>query len=119
MFLRSLFWERTVLSLLEKIGQLPPNVQAEIATRVENYIGLARSAKDEALLARFAKAAVEERVKIIAEGVRSTLDWRWAAASLSEAWCVAKIGLANGSLNRHSALAVISAIESFGAKRTV
>ena len=82
MFLRSLFWERTVLSLLEKIGQLPPNVQAEIATSVENYISLARSAKDEALLARFAKAAVEEREKIIAEVACALFKQRHASAPL-------------------------------------
>ena len=41
MFVRSLFWERTVLSLLEKVHQLPSNVQAEIADRVGGYIDIA------------------------------------------------------------------------------
>jgi hypothetical protein len=31
---RSLFWERTVFSLLAKVEGLPPNLQGEIATRV-------------------------------------------------------------------------------------
>jgi hypothetical protein len=117
MFFRSLFWERTVLSLLQKVQQLPSNVQAEIATRVSNYINLARTASDEASLARFATAAVEEREKVIAEGAKSPVDQRWAAPALAEAWCVARLGLSNGNLNRHSAMAVILAIEAFALKR--
>ena len=44
MFSGSLFWERTVLSLMEKVQDLPPNVQAEIATRAGDFISLARTA---------------------------------------------------------------------------
>ena len=71
MFFRSLFWERTVLSLLEKVQDLPPNVQAEIATRAGDFIKLASAASDEASLAKFAKAAVEERKQVIAQGATS------------------------------------------------
>ena len=41
MFFRSLFWERTVLSLLEKVRKLPPSVQADIAKRVGDCIQIA------------------------------------------------------------------------------
>ena len=117
MFFRSLFYERTVLSLLEKVQLLPLNVQAEIATRVRNYIDLARTASDEASLARFATDAAQEREKVIAQGAKSTLDQRWVAPALAEAWCVARLGLSNGSLNRHSAMAIIAAIDAFALKR--
>jgi len=39
MFVQSLFWERTVLSLLEKVQRLPVNVQTEIADRVVETVG--------------------------------------------------------------------------------
>ena len=93
MFFRSLFWERTVLSLLEKVQRLPPNVQAEIATRVGSYIDIASTTREEGSLERFAAAAVKEREKVIALGAKSTLDQRWAAPALAEAWCVARLGL--------------------------
>jgi hypothetical protein len=93
MFFRSLFYERTVLSLLEKVQRLPPNVQAEIATRVGNYIDLARTASEEASLARVATAAGQEREKVIVQGVKSAVDQRWAAPTLAEAWCIARLGL--------------------------
>ena len=118
MFVRSLFWERTVLSLLEKVHALPSNVQVEIADRVGGYIDIAGATGDETTLERFAAAAVKEREQVIAEGVKSQLDQRWAAPALAEAWCVARLGLDNGRLSRHSALAVITAIESFAPHRT-
>jgi hypothetical protein len=117
MFFRSLFWERTVLSLLEKVQRLPSNVQSEIAGRVGGYIDIVDATGDECSLEQFAAAAVKEREKVIAQGVKSTLDQRWAAPALAEAWCVARLGLYNGGLSRHSALAVIVAIEAFAAKR--
>ena len=118
MFVRSLFWERTVLSLLEKVQLLPSNVQDEIASRVGGYIDIADATGDECTLERFAAAAVEEREQVIAQGVKSQLDQRWAAPALAEAWCVARLGLDNGRLSRHSAMAVIVAIESFAPNRS-
>jgi hypothetical protein len=106
-----------VLSLLEKVHQLPSNVQAEIADRVGGYIDIAGATKDETILEQFAAAAVKEREEVIAQGVKSQLDQRWAAPALAEAWCVARLGLDNGRLSRHSALAVIAAIESFAPHR--
>ena len=50
MFLRSLFYERTVLSHLERVRQLPPEAQAEIAMRVSNFIELARPVSDDLYL---------------------------------------------------------------------
>jgi hypothetical protein len=118
MFVRSLFWERTVLSLLEKVQGLPSNVQIEIARRVGGYIDIADATGDECTLEEFAAAAVKEREQVIAEGVKSQLDQRWAAPALAEAWCVARLGLDNGRLSRHSAMAVIVAIESFAPNRS-
>jgi hypothetical protein len=117
MFFQSFFYERTVLSLLEKVQRLAPNVQAEIATRVGHYINLARTAKDEASLTRVATAAGQEREKVVAQGAKSDVDLRWAAPALAEAWCIAMIGLSNGSLNRHSAMVIITAIDAFALKR--
>jgi hypothetical protein len=119
MFVRSLFWERTVLSLLEKVQHLPSNVQSEIASRVGGYIEIAEATGDERTLEQFAAAAVKEREQVIAQGVKSQLDQRWAAPALAEAWCVAKLGLDNGRLSRHSAMAVIAAIEAFAPNRSI
>ena len=47
----------------------------------------------------------------------STLDQHWAAPAFVEAWCVAKLGLYDGSLSRHSAMAVIAANEAFALER--
>ena len=116
MFFRSFFYERTVLSLVERVQRLPPNVQSEIAARLRKYINLARSAKDEASLARVAKATGEEREKLITQGATSPVDQRWAALALAEAWCVALLGLSNGCLDRHSAMAIIAAIDAFAFK---
>jgi hypothetical protein len=38
-------YEKMVLSPLEKVGQLPPEVQADIAKRVGTYLKLASGAK--------------------------------------------------------------------------
>ena len=111
-WLRSLSWERSVLSLLAKVEGLPLNVKAEIATRVGKYIKLARTARDEATLTRFMEAAAEEREKV-ARGARSTANPLWTAAALAEAWCVTRLGLSNGRLNRHNAMSVSTAIETF------
>ena len=110
-------YERSVLSHLEKVQQLPLDVQADIARRVDNYINIARAAKDKALLERLASVAMEEQAKAIGQGVNSTMDPRWAAPALVEAWCYATIGLSNGNLDRSSAEAIIGAIEAFALKR--
>jgi hypothetical protein len=117
MFFRSLFWERTVPSLLEEVQALPLNVQADIAKRVSSFIEIASTTHEVGSLERFAAATVEERAQVIAQGVKSTLDQRWVAPAFAEAWCVARLGLYNRSLSRHSAMAVIGAIEAFALKR--
>ena len=117
MFFRSLFWERTVLSLLEDVQALPPNVQADYAKRVSGYIERASTTDGVGALERFAAAAVEERAQVIAQGIKSKLDQRWVVPALAEAWCVARFALYNGSLSRESAMAVIAAIEAFALKR--
>jgi hypothetical protein len=112
MFLRSLFYERTVLTYLERVRQLPPEAQAEIAMRVSNFIELARPVSDN-LLSRFAQVAREEQERAVEHGAKSNTDPLWAAPAISEAWCNARLGLATGNLNRHSAIQIITAIETF------
>jgi len=112
MFFRSLFYERTILGHLERVEQLPPDVQAEIAMRVGNLIELARPVSD-ALLARFAQMVREEQLLAVQQGVTSDMDPLWAAPAISEAWCNARLGLANGNLDRQSAAAIIAAVETF------
>jgi len=112
MFFRSLFYERTILGHLERVEQLPPDVQAEIAMRVGNLIELARPVSD-ALLARFAQMVREEQLLAVQQGVTSDMDPIWAAPAISEAWCNARLGLANGNLDRQSAAAIIAAVETF------
>jgi len=115
MFLRSLFYERTVLSHLERVRQLPPEAQAEIAMRVSNFIELARPVSDD-LLSRFAQVAREEQQRAVEQGARSDTDPLWAAPALSEAWYNARLGLATRNLTRHSAIEIITAIEIFTIK---
>ena len=116
MFLRSLLYERTVLSHLEGVRQLPQEAQAEIAMRVGNFIELARPVSDD-LLSRFVQVAREEQQRAVEEGARSDMDALWAAPAISEAWCNARLGLAKGNLYRHSAIQVITAVEAFTRKR--
>ena len=95
MFFRSLFYERTVLRHLERVEQLPAEVQAQIAMRVGNLIELARPVSD-ALLERFAEIARQEQLLAVKEGAKSDTDPLWAAPAISEAWCNARLGLTNG-----------------------
>jgi|SRR5262245_24427116 len=113
---RSLFWEKTVLSLLTKVEVLPLNVKAEIATRVGKYINFARTARDDATLTCFIEAAAAERERV-ARQARSTANPLWTAAALGEVWCLTRLGLSNGTLNRYSAMSVNTAIETFVSER--
>src|SRR4029078_316155 len=116
MFFRSLFYERTILRHLEKVEQLPFEVQAEIAVRVGNLIEMARPVSD-ALLERAGEVVRQEQQLSVEQGGKSEMDPLWAAPAISEAWCNARLGLANGTLNRHSAVAVIAAVETFAKKK--
>ena len=107
-----------MLSLLEEVERLPPNVQGEIATRVDRYIHFARTARDDATMTRFIEAAARERARA-AQGTKSTVDPGWTAPALAEAWCISKLGLCNGNLNRYSAMSVLTAIESFASERAM
>ena len=89
MFFRSLFYERTVLRHLERVRQLPVEVQTDIAMRVSNFIEQARAVSDEQLES-FADAAREEQQRAVQRGATSDLDPTWAAPAISEAWCKAK-----------------------------
>jgi hypothetical protein len=118
MFFRSLFYERTILRHLERVEQLPSELQTEIAMRVGNLIELARPVGD-ALLERFAEIARQEQLLAVKDGAKSDTDPQWAAPAISEAWCNARLGLAKGSLNRHSAVAIIAAVETFTKKKAL
>jgi|KBSSwiStaDraftv2_1062776.scaffolds.fasta_scaffold155781_2 hypothetical protein len=108
----SFSYEESVLSHLEKVRQLPAEVQRGIAAGVDNYIKFARTAKDSALLARIASMAMEEQAKAIGQGA-NTMDPRWAVPAIAEAWCYATISLSEGYLDRLHAEAIIAAIEAF------
>jgi hypothetical protein len=99
------------------VQQLPSHVQSDIATRVRGYIDIADAAGDENTLQQFAAAAAKEREEAIGQGIKSAFNQQWAASALAEAWCVAKLGLYTDNVNRHSASAVITAIEAFAPKR--
>src|SRR5262245_18739218 len=85
------------------VWQLPP---AEIAMRISNFIELARPVSD-ALLSRFVQVAREEQQQAVEQGAKSDTDPLWAATSITEAWCSARLGLYTGNLNRHSAIQII------------
>jgi len=116
LYFRSVLWERTVLAVLEKVERLPPNIQSEIATRVGKYINFARTTRDDATMTRFIEAAAGERAKV-AQEEKSTINPRWTAPALAEAWCISRLGLSNGTLNRYSAMSLTSAIEDFASER--
>ena len=101
-----------VLSHLKKVGQLPTEVQADIAKRVGTYLKLASAAKTDELLAALAAGAMQEQARAI-----STMDPQGAGPALAEAWCYAKISLSNGNLDRPSATTIITAIEGFVKRR--
>ena len=110
-------YEKMVLSHLEKVEQLPPEVQVDIAKRVGTYFSLASAAKTDELLAALAAGAMQEQAKAIGQGAGSTMDPQWAGPALAEAWCYAKLSLSNGNLDQPSAIAIITAIEGFVKKR--
>jgi hypothetical protein len=101
-----------VLAHLERVRQLPTEAQAEIALRVRNFLELARPVSDD-FLSRFAQVARDEQQRAAEQGAKSDTDPLLAAPAISEAWCNARMGLATGNLNRHSAIEIITAIETF------
>jgi len=86
--------------------------------RVRNLIELARPVGD-ALLERFAEIARQVQLLAVKDGAKSDTDPQWAAPAISGAWCNARLGLAKGSLNRHSAVAIIAAVETFTKKKAL
>ena len=112
----SISYAESVLSHLEKVQELPVDVQTNIARRVDSYIIIARAAKDEAILATLASTAREDQAKAIGQG-GDPMDPRWAAPAIAEAWCYATISLSKGYLDRLHAEAIIGAIESFTTSR--
>jgi hypothetical protein len=84
----SVSYAESVLSHLEKVQQLPVEIQVGIARRVGSCIKIARAAKNEAIVANIASSAMEEQAKAI--GGHGTMDPQWAAPAIAEAWCYAK-----------------------------
>jgi hypothetical protein len=109
-------YAESVLSHLEKVQQLPAEVQTDIARRVDSYIKMAKAAKEEGVVAMLASNAVEEQAKAIGQG-GDTMDPRWAAPAIAEAWCYATISLSKGYLDQLHAQAIIGAIEAFTSSR--
>jgi hypothetical protein len=114
MFSPSVSYAESVLSHLEKVQQLPVEIQVGIARRVESCIKIARAAKNEAVVANIASSAMEEQAKAIGHG---TMDPQWAAPAIAEAWCYATMSLSKGYLDRSHAEAIIGAIEAFISRR--
>jgi hypothetical protein len=110
----SVSYAESVLSHLEKVQQLPIEVQVGIARRIESCIKIARAAKNEAVVANIASSAMEEQAKVIGH---STMDPQWAAPAITEAWCYATMSLTKGYLDRLHAQAIIGAIEAFTSSR--
>ena len=105
----------SVLLQLEKVQTLPGKVQEDIADRIGNYIKIARAAKSEATLSRLAACAAEEQARAIGKGAY-TMDPRWAAPAIAEAWSYATISLSKGYLDRLHAEAIIGAIDAFASR---
>src|SRR4029079_3495934 len=74
----SVSYAESVLSHLEKVQQLPVEIQVGIARRVESCIKIARAAKNEAVVANIASSAMEEQAKAIGHG---TMDLQWGGTS--------------------------------------
>jgi hypothetical protein len=110
----SVAYSESVLSHLEKVQQLPADIQVDIAKRIEICIDVARAAKNEAIVSNIASNAMEEQAKAIGHG---TMDPRWAAPAIVEAWCYATMSLSKGYLDRLHARAIIGAIEAFTSSR--
>ena len=108
----SVKYAESVLSHLEKVQQLPPEVQVLIANGVDYYIKFAKAAKDDAIVAQIAASAVQEQAKAIGQGA-NPIDPRWAIPAIAEAWCYATISLTEGYLDPLHAQAIINAIEGF------
>jgi hypothetical protein len=110
-------YKKMVLSHLEELKQLPSEVQADIAKRVDNYFRLGSAAKTDDMLSALAAGAMQEQAKAIGQGTSSTMDPQWAGPALAEAWCYAKTSVSNGNLDRPTAIEIITAIEDFVAKQ--
>jgi hypothetical protein len=110
----SVAYSESVLSHLEKVQQLPADIQFDIAKRIEICIDVARASKNEAIVANIASSATEEQARAIGNG---TMDPKWAAPAIVEAWCYATMSLSKGYLDRLHAEAIIAAIEAFTSSR--
>jgi len=108
-------YAESVLSWDRYGGQLPLEVQTDIAKRVDTYLSVARAANNEAIVATVASSAMQEQAKAIGQG--GTMDPRWAAPAIVEAWCYATMSLSKGYLDQLHAQAIIGAIEAFTLSR--
>ena len=95
----------------------PGEVQVDIARGVDSYIKIAKAAKEEALVEWSASTARKSKPRQLGRET-PTMDPRWAAPAIAEAWCYATISLSKGYLNRLHAEAIIAAIEAFTSSRS-
>jgi hypothetical protein len=109
------FLSRIGALALGEVQKLPLEVQTDIAKRVDIYLNVARAANKEAILATVASSAIQEQAKAMGEG--GTMDPRWAAPAIAEAWCYATMSLSKGYLDQLHAQAIIGAIEAFTLSR--
>src|SRR4029078_11532082 len=110
----SVSYAESVLSHLEKVQQLPVEIQVGIARRVESCIKIARAAKNEAVVANIASSAMEEQAKAIGHG---TMDPSWAAPAIAGACGYATRSLSKGYLDRLHGKSFIGAIAAFSSSR--
>ena len=110
----SVSYAESVLSHLEKVQQLPVEVQVGIAKCVERYMEIARAAQSEAVLETLVSTATQEQAKAIGKGM---MDPRWAGPAIAEAWCYATASLSKEYLDRLHAEAIIGTIEAFTSSR--
>jgi hypothetical protein len=105
----SVSYAESVLSHLEKVQQLPVEIQVGIARRVEK---IARAAKNEAIVANIASSAVEEQ---------ASRSWHDGPAMGRTSNCrgmvLCQMSLSKGYLDRLHAQAIIGAIEAFTSSR--
>jgi len=98
---------------LEKVQQLPVEIQVGIARRVESCIKITGPRR----MKLSWQTSLPARWKSRPRPSGGTMDPQWAAPAIAEAWCYATMSLSKGYLDRLHAQAIIGAIEAFTSSR--
>lgn len=114
--LRSIIFKHISLAELERVQRLSATVQDEIAGKLAKFINAASPRSNQTTLQQYLIVAVQDRQDAVAVGA-SVADVCWAAAALSETWCVASLGKIRGTIRPADAAAVTQAIEQFALER--